>query len=289
MGVCERFAYEDIEALRVGRYGQKINTSCMLFRIGNTVIDTGPPNMWRKVKRFLSEKDIHQLLITHHHEDHCGNLARIKKLGEPQILAHEAGLPLLAQSYSIPFYRWLVWGRPRLKIEAQPVPELISVNKDFHLQPINTPGHSSDMTCYLEPNRGWVFTGDLYIAAKPKYSRTAEDPNLEIESLRHLLTYDFETVFCSHRGILENGRQAISNKLNYLLALREQVRHYRKVGDSIKDICRRFMGKEEFLYYFSFGDYAKANFIRAFANYVPKPDGNVKYVEMGETEEALLS
>lgn len=289
MGVCERISFPGLEGLRVGRYGKKVNTSCILFRIGDTVIDTGPPNMWRVVKRFLKEREVSRVLVTHHHEDHSGNLGRLQKLWQPEIFAAQEGIPLLNKGFPLPLYRRLVWGKPKLKVSAKVLPEALQLPNHFLLQTIKTPGHSEDMVCYLEPNRGWVFSGDLYVASKPKFARHVEDPNQEIESLRHLLTFDFQTVFCSHRGILEDGRQAIARKLNYLLALREQVRHYRKVGDSIQEISHRFLGKETFLHYFSLGDYAKANYIRAFAKYVPKPDSAIEFIETAETEDASLA
>jgi len=267
MSIRSRFEFEDLEALRVGRYGNRVNTSCIVYRMGDTVIDTGPPNMWRDVRKFLRERDIEQILVTHHHEDHSGNLGRINKLWKPDIFAHEKGVDLLRKSFKVPLFRRLVWGRPRLKVEAKSLPDTLELGAKVQLKPIHTPGHSKDMTCFLEPNRGWVFTGDLYVASKPKYALSWEDPNREIESLRHLLTFDFKTVFCSHRGVLKEGRDAISRKLNYLLALREQVRHYRQTGDSMREIKKRLMGKETFLFYFSFGEYSKANYIRAFSKH----------------------
>lgn len=284
MSIRQRATFKDIESLRVGRYGNKVNTSCIVYRLGDTIIDTGPSNMWRTVRRFIQERAVEKVLLTHHHEDHSGNLSRIKKVWNPEIFSHEACHRAITHSFKVPLYRQLVWGRPRLKVETSSLPELFPISNQFHLKPIHSPGHSKDMTCYLEPNRGWLFTGDLYVAAHPKYSRKVEDPNLEIESLRHILTLDFETVLCSHRGVLENGREAISKKLNYLLALREQVKHYRKVGDSIQEICKRFLGTEGFLHYFSLGEYSKSNYIRAFANYIPKPEPTIEFIETMDSE-----
>ncbi len=40
---------------------------------------------------------------------------------------------------------------------------------------VHAPGHSPDMTCYLEAERGWLFTGDLYITSKPCFFRADEN------------------------------------------------------------------------------------------------------------------
>ena len=74
----KRFVYEDLEGLQVGLFPGRINTTCILYRFENTLIDTGPPNQWREVQKFIVEKDVKQICITHHHEDHCGNSAQIK-------------------------------------------------------------------------------------------------------------------------------------------------------------------------------------------------------------------
>ncbi len=279
MGVLQRFEFEGVEGLRAGRFGDQINTACILYRIGETLIDTGPPNQWRKIRRFLEERSVARVLLTHHHEDHGGNGGHIKHRWQTPVFAHEKGLPLHEKGYHLPFYRWLVWGRPRGKFQAEVLPERVRMHGGLYLQPIATPGHAEDQVCFLEPNRGWLFSGDLYISGKPKYLRKVEDPNEEIRSLRRVLEYDFGTVFCAHRGIVEDGRKAIKGKLQYLVALREQVRYYQQKGHSLKQIKKRLMGREEFLFWFSLGDFSKWNYIHAFAARTPHEP------PMGETAE----
>lgn len=269
MGVLQRLEFEGVEGLRMGRFGDQLNTACILYRIGETVIDTGPPNQWRKVRRFLEERSVEQVLLTHHHEDHGGNGGHIAARWRARLFAHEKGLPLHQNGYHLPLYRRLVWGRPRHKFQAEILPERVRLQDGLCLEPIATPGHAEDQVCFLEPNRGWLFSGDLYISGKPKYLRKEENPNEEIQSLRRVLEHDFDTLFCAHRGIVEKGYQAIKAKLQYLVALREQVRYYQQKGDPLKRIKKRLMGGERFLFWFSLGDFSKWNYIRAFA--APSP------------------
>ena len=83
----KRFEYGDLEGLQVGRFPGRINTTCILYRFENTLIDTGPPNQWREVQKFILEKDVKQICITHHHEDHCGNSTQIKKVTDAKLYA----------------------------------------------------------------------------------------------------------------------------------------------------------------------------------------------------------
>lgn len=265
MAVREPFQFQQVEGLRVGRYGNAINTACTLYRVGETIIDTGPGNVWRKIRPWLEERPIKRLLLTHHHEDHAGNAGRIEAKFAPQVHAHPLTAKLVTEGFHLPIYRWFFWGKPkRMKQLPMVFPDQIESGDGFTFIPIPVPGHAQDLVAILEPNHGWLFTGDLFISSRPKYTRRVEDPNQEIESLRNILKYDFETVFCAHRCVLEDGRDQLARKLSYLVTLREQVRHYISIGDNVGEITRRLLGKEEMLRYFSFGEFAKRYFIESF-------------------------
>ena len=50
MSSLSRFEHEGIEALRVGRFDLGLSSSCIVYRLGDTVVDTGPPNQWSAVR-----------------------------------------------------------------------------------------------------------------------------------------------------------------------------------------------------------------------------------------------
>jgi glyoxylase-like metal-dependent hydrolase (beta-lactamase superfamily II) len=263
MGLVERIECEGVEGLRIGRFGTKINTTCLLYRIGGTVIDTGPPNQWPAVRRFLREKPVTQVVVTHHHEDHAGNLAVIARELGCAALAPAASIPALEEGFHLQYYRRIIWGSPRERVRATPVPDEIPLGPGSHLVPIPTPGHCFDLTCYLEPNRGWLFGGDLFIAPKILYLRRDENLQVMMESLRLIHKYDFETVFCAHRGPVPSGKQALKKKLENLEALCDQAGAMYRAGASLKEITRRLLGKESVMDWFTAGDFAKRNLIAA--------------------------
>lgn len=263
MGSMERFDFDEVEGLRVGRFGAKLNTTCILYRIEETIIDTGPANQWAKVLYFLKERDVHSVLLTHHHEDHSGNARRLNRKLNADIFSHSHGQEILKKGFSVPLYRRLVWGKPG-KVETLPMPEKIKAGP-LVLDVIHCPGHAPDMACFLEAQRGWLFTGDMYISGRPRFLRSDEDPNEQIKSLTHLLTLQFDTLLCSHRGIVLDGYTAMREKLKYLVTLREQVYYYLDKGDSHKQITRRMLGREEWTAHISGGEFSKRNFVKAFA------------------------
>lgn len=268
MSMVERFEHEGVEGLRVGRLTSRINTTCIVYRIGRTVIDAGPPNQWSLVRRFLSERGVSRLLITHHHEDHGGNGAEIQSEFGARVLAHPAGRGYLASGFHVHFYRRLVWGKPKL-FDPEDVPAEVVAEDGIRLRTVHTPGHATDLACYLVPERGWLFTGDLFIAAKPRYMRSDEDPVREIQSLREVLALDFRTIFCAHRGVVPEGRAAIEAKLDYLISLREQVLDLSAQGLPVRAITRKLLGKEDLLTWVSRGHFSKRNLIAALAGAGP--------------------
>lgn len=63
-----------------------------------------------------------------------------------------------------------------------------------------------------------------------------EDVPSIIESLEHVLTYEFGKLYCCHAGYVKDGRQALTNKLEYLKELQEKVHSLHKQGHSEKEI-----------------------------------------------------
>jgi glyoxylase-like metal-dependent hydrolase (beta-lactamase superfamily II) len=260
MAVVERFQYQDLEGLRVGRFTSQLNTTCILYRLDTTVLDTGPPNQWRYVSRFLAEKRIRRVLVTHHHEDHSGNLEPIQRRWRPTVLAPASGQAILRRGFDVQLYRRLVWGTPD-RVETLPLPSELSLAGGLKLRPLHTPGHSIDSTCFLEPERGWLFTGDLYIASRMRYLRRDEHVGGYIESLRRVLQESFEVVLCSHRGVLADGRAALRRKLDHLITLCEQVRELDARGYGPAQITRQLIGREDHMAWLSRGHFSKQNLV----------------------------
>ncbi len=252
----------EVKGIRVGRYPWAINTTCVCYRVGRTLIDTGPPNQYQRVLKFARERPLQQILLTHHHEDHCGNAAPLsRELGLP-VLAPPQSLAFLADGFKVHLYRRLVWGKPEPS-QAQPIGDAIDAGDGIQLRPILTPGHSPDMTCFLEEGKGWLFAGDLFVAARPRYLRADENLGQTVKSLRALLKFEFDTLFCGHRGVVHQAREQIGAKLDYLEDLRGQVRERRQRGETISAITLELLGKEDFLSWFSGGHFSKRNLVQA--------------------------
>jgi len=262
MGSQSRFTHEEVEALRVGRFDLGISSSCIVYRLDDTVIDTGPPNQWAWVRRFLSERQVAQVLITHHHEDHSGNGARLLRETTARVFMPAEGSELVRRGFRLRAYQRVIWGSPD-HFAPDVITSELELRHGLRLRAIPTPGHSSDMTCFLEPNRGWLFAGDLYISSAPRFFRADENVGEQIESLRRVLALDFGTVLCAHRGVVLDGPAAIRRKLDYLVTLRDAARALRSNGLTIRAITRTLLGHEQMMSLLSFFNFSKRNLVRS--------------------------
>ena len=275
----ERLTYGSVEGLLAGRYSIGLNMRAACYRIGHTLIDTGPPNQWRLVRRFVTEQDdqygIDRVLVTHHHEDHAGNAARLQELLDAPVYAPEASLDRLSDGFSLETYRWIVWGRPR-SVEAEPVPETLTLADGTTLRTLPAPGHADDMVCYLAEDHGLLFSADLYITPRPKYLRFDEHAPRLIESIHDVLAHDFDTILCAHRGVVEEGRRALTEKVKYMEALCGVVqRRYRHDKVTVPRITDEILGSEGLLYWASGGDFSKQNLIASCLDDVGERAGQI--------------
>src|SRR5260370_31666045 len=168
--------------------------------MGSRGMDPGPPNQWRRVRAFRAEGAVRQVVVTHYHEDHGGNLAPIRSAFAAPVYAPRLGLAELASGFPQRPYQRLFWGRPK-PVQARELPPQVPLDGGGALEAIPAAGHSSDMTCLLERERGWLFAGDLYIAARTRLLRQGEGLGAEVASRRRPLGPDFEAGVCAPAGV----------------------------------------------------------------------------------------
>ncbi|BBM00280.1 MBL fold metallo-hydrolase [Microbulbifer sp. GL-2] len=259
MSVIDSFDYKDLDAQRVGRFDFGINTTFIVYRLKDTIVDAGPSNQWKYVKWFVKNKPFKQLLITHHHEDHSGNAGAIYKLTGIQPRAPKATIEILKRGFRIPPMQRLIWGAAGLA-EAAELPQDLRIAGE-QVIPIPAPGHAKDMTCYLMQDRGWIFTADLYVASHLKLLRKDESIPVLMQSIRKVLEYDFDLILCPHRGLVENGKKRLQDKYDYLLQLSSAAQELSRQGLPLKEITRKLLGREGLMGILSGYNFSKRNLI----------------------------
>lgn len=237
-----------------------MNVYCYL--IGDTLIDCGQANMADAMKSFVLTHRIERLLLTHHHEDHSGNAAMIASSCGALVMGHQLTAQKMGCIRPILPYQHLVWGQSR-EVAVSPLPAVVA-SDGFYFLPIHTPGHSKDHTVYLETQRGWLFSGDLYLADRIKFFRSDEKIEQQIQSLQILLQHDFESLFCAHNPVLKNGRDRLRRKLAYLEDIFGAVGSLLTRGLPEKEIIRRMDHRQDrFVKFVTMGNASFANMIRS--------------------------
>jgi glyoxylase-like metal-dependent hydrolase (beta-lactamase superfamily II) len=225
------------------------------------LVDCGPPATARDLLRALDGRPVEGVAITHHHEDHMGAAPLLlAERGVPAWI-HPAGLPLVRDGFPQESYRAIAWGRPR-SLVAQPLGDVLAAGA-LRLEVIPTPGHSPDHVCFFEGERGWLFTGDLFLAERLRYLRFDEDVLAIIASLDAVASLPVRRVFCAHRGPVRDGPAALRRKRDHLVTLRQRIRDLLGQGLPEGEVARRVVGREGFLTWFSRGHFSARNFVRA--------------------------
>jgi glyoxylase-like metal-dependent hydrolase (beta-lactamase superfamily II) len=240
-------------------------TGCYL--VDGLLLDCGPPATVAELLDFLAGRRVVGLAITHHHEDHMGAAYELgTRLGLAARI-HPAGLGFLERGFEQQFYRRLAWGRAS-RVPARPLgPSFEGERLRFEM--IETPGHSPDHACFLVRERGWLFTGDLFIAERLRFLRADEDLTQLIASLELAASLPVDAVFCAHRGLVRDGVGALRRKAGHLGALREAIRDGLRRGRSEAEVARHVVGREGLFSYLSLGHFSARNFVRAVASSLP--------------------
>jgi glyoxylase-like metal-dependent hydrolase (beta-lactamase superfamily II) len=231
------------------------------YLVDGLLLDCGPPATARELLHALGGRQVDGLVLTHHHEDHVGAAPLLHAARGLVPRVHRDGLPLLEHGFVQEGYRRLVWGRaPRFRAEA--LGDEVE-GRSVRFRVVHTPGHSLDHVCLFEAERGWLFTGDLFLAERLRYLRSDEELDRLISSLEAAARLPVREVFCAHRGPVRGGVEALRRKAEHLRALRERVLDLVGQGLPEAEVARRAIGPEGLMTWFSLGRFSVRNFVRS--------------------------
>jgi len=198
-------------------------------------------------------------VLTHLHEDHCGNAAALAARGVP-VLAPEGSLAEAGLEPRLPLYRRLIWGR-RPAFPASPLPPRVETG-GHTLSVLPARGHTADHVAFYEEREGWLFTGDFFLTARPRLVFQDEDLSVTVASLAALESLPFRTLFDAHEGPLAEGPALLRRKREYLLRLRDRVEELRRQGLSDEAIDRRLFPRKPLITYVSGGEWSSLQMVR---------------------------
>ncbi len=271
MTITQTFEHEAVKAFRFG-YAPlgKPRLLVYVYFIDGLLIDTGQPAMSTQIAEATQNLPVEQIFISHHHEDHTGNIQQLQQQHNCKVYAPLKTCEIMKNPPKLTMAQKLVWGNRGACPHLTPIANDIKTkNYQFNIIPI--PGHATDMAALYEPNKKWLFSSDLFIGTKIGYYLYSESMQQQIASTKKILKLDFDTMYCAHNPQLKNGKQKLTRKLEFLESFFEDVSVLYKQGLSAKAIFKQLKLEENyFVKILSGGKLSKLNMVKSVINDLEK-------------------
>ncbi len=260
------------------------------YLVDGLLVDTGCANTASELLAALEAEasaghPVRTVVNTHYHEDHVGANRLVRERFGARILAHPRAVPLIARPGAIPDYRVLVWGRPEGAM-AEPAGDAIATAR-YHFLVVDTPGHCRGHLSLIEPERGWCFTGDLFVGEQPRVAwreTNVADMIASLERLASPLAWSRGaassrsslgpgegrlTLFTAPGEVVPDGRRGLRSCAQYLRRAVDRARELRVLGlseEAVRDSL--FRGESSFAA-LTQGEFSALNLTRALLDAAP--------------------
>jgi glyoxylase-like metal-dependent hydrolase (beta-lactamase superfamily II) len=262
--MIETASFEEVTQIRMSREidGKPVYWVAA-YLVDGLLIDTGCSYTAAELAAFLDNHPVRRIVNTHFHEDHIGgNRILQEKLGV-EIFAPADSVPMIACKAKLFPYQETVWGYPPPS-ETLPLPPVVRTER-YLFDVIDTPGHSAGHATLVEKSRGWCFSGDIFAREKMKFIRPEEDMGETLASMKRLidLPTDRLILFTSVGRIVEDGRQALQDCIQYIVDLSRRAKALEINDRDVPEIVRELFGGEHAFAELSNGQYTTENLVRS--------------------------
>lgn len=178
-----------------------------LYYVDGLLLNTGPPGMGEEIADALAGRKVRMIINTHDHPTSIGNNAFLQRAFSAPIRAHKQILERIRYPNQNVISRF-IWGRLQPS-KVSKIQSSVQVGERY-FRVLETPGRYPGHICLFEPERKWLFSGDLLIESN---RRTDDQIRLE-KDLKKIMDLEPNTVFCGRNGILEGGASLIEARLH---------------------------------------------------------------------------
>lgn len=254
--------YEQVTQIKMSReFDGKPIYWMAAYLIDGLLIDTGCHETSQELVTVLENRKLKSVVNTHYHEDHIGGNHDIMVRYGVDIFAHPTSIPKIATRFHLFPYQEFAFGYP-VPTTVKPLSDHLKTDH-FTFQIIETPGHCDGHICIVEMSKGWCFTGDLFTRESPKFIRSEENIGEIIRSMRKIVELPTEKLilFTSLGRIVEDGRKALTDCINYLSELSIRVKAMKTSGLSVDEIVNGVFGGENMFMQLTNGQFSTSNLI----------------------------
>jgi glyoxylase-like metal-dependent hydrolase (beta-lactamase superfamily II) len=243
------------------------------YLLDGMLIDSGCARTAPELVKALDGTRLTRIINTHTHEDHIGaNGVLQRQSAGLGIFAHPLAIPILADprgQQPLHPYRKLIWGWPEPS-SANPLADEAWIETDHHrFQVLYTPGHAPDHICLYEPERGWLFTGDLFVGGFDRALREGYNIWQIIASLKRVATLPAKVMFPGSARIRENPQEGLATKINHLEGFGKKVLELHNQGWNVSAIVRALCGKPMFIELFTLGNFSRRHLVLSYLGTTP--------------------
>lgn len=182
------------------------------FHLDGLLIDTGLPHYRDKMIQTIERRGLNLIINTHCHRACIGNNLALQRNFSVPIKAHKEALERIKYPEKASMIQKWLWG--------QAEPSKVSKLKNslnyggYYFRIIETIGCDRGHICLHEPDRKWLFCGDL-LAKNPAAVNQVARVQLE-RDLEKLINLDPQIIFCRHNGIITNGKIVLEARVKSL-------------------------------------------------------------------------
>jgi len=231
------------------------------YLVDGLLIDTGGARTAPELVGFLENRRLDLVVNTHYHEDHIGANKLITERYGVQIFAHPDSVPLINRVPELRPYQEYVWGYPEPS-KVLPLGDMIKT-ESFRFEVVEVGGHSEGHVALFERDKGWCFSGDIFITEKPKVIRADEDARGLIASMLMLAALPSErlVLLTSMGRVIPEGREALLSCAGYFEELGERAKSLAAEGISQAEIRESIFGEGSSLAALTGGHFSSDNLI----------------------------
>jgi hydroxyacylglutathione hydrolase len=179
-----------------------------------TLIDTGLPRNAGKVLTYIAERlqrrrsDLTTIVLTHHHFDHTGSAAELRRLTNAKIAVHRDEIDYVTGAKTQAMHKGLtgmLFKAASPFFKAAPIqPDIILGDGDAvaGLTVLHTPGHTPGSISLHDPGRRTLFVGDAIRYINGRILGPSEDFTMDMQQARRsigkIAQLDFDVMLGGH-------------------------------------------------------------------------------------------